>query len=905
MNLKINRIALLISFLLGCQLAFCEVRLPYLISDGMVLQRNTKTNIWGWATAGENVVIQFRDNIYTTIAGNDGKWKIVLPSMKEGGPYTMKIDAGNHLVIHNILIGDVWICSGQSNMTIPMERVKEKYPDEIANANYPEIRHFVVTTRYNFNKPEENTPPAKWEPADPKTVLQFTAVGYFFAKKLYEKYHVPIGLINSSVGGPPVESWMSEDALKKFPHYLVTAQKFKDSLYVDSIRKTEFAINNAWDDQIRQNDSGLIGSKPWYDTAYIPEGWSTMKIPGYWNDQGLKGINGVVWFRKEINVPASMTGKAAKLFMGRIIDADYIYVNGSLVGNITYQYPPRRYEIASALLKPGKNVITIRVINHSGKGGFAIDKPYYLTTSGESIDLKGDWQYKLGAEIPPLKTVSINILYRPLGLFNSMIAPLLNYTIKGIIWYQGEGNTDRPYDYHELFAAMITDWRKKWSRPEQEGNFPFIYVQLHNYGETNKEPTESNWAELREQQLKTLSAPNTAMAVAIDLGEWNDLHPLNKKDVGERLAVAAQYLAYGNKNIVYSGPLYRSMKIEGNRIIISFKNTGGGLIAKGGDELKHFAIAGTDKKFVWAKAMIEGDKVIAWNSEIRKPVAVRYAWADNPEDANLYNKEGLPASPFRTDTFLRQQKVFTNTDIWKNKKCAVVLTYDDALNVHLSNAIPALDSLGLKGTFYISDYFGGLNSQLTRWRSAAASGHELGNHTVYHPCAGNLPGREFVKPEYDLNNYTIKRMTDEIRTMNTLLKAIDGKTKRTFAYPCGDTKIGDSSYLEQLRNDFTGARGVSAAMPGLEQVDLYNINCYVINGQSGDELIALIKQAMANHSLLVFLFHGVGGEHSLNVSLEAHSRLLHFLKQNEKDIWIAPMVEVAGYIKEYQLQQNK
>lgn len=238
---------------------------------------------------------------------------------------------------------------------------------------------------------------------------------------------------------------------------------------------------------------------------------------------------------------------------------------------------------------------------------------------------------------------------------------------------------------------------------------------------------------------------------------------------------------------------------------------------------------------------------------------------------------------------------------WRGKKCAVALTYDDALNVHLDNAIPVLDSLGLKATFYLSGYSGVLNGRLSEWRIVAKEGHELGNHTLFHPCAGKRPGREFVTADYDLNNYSVNRMVNEIKMTNTLLKAIDGKTKRTFAYPCGDTRIGDSSYLDQLKNDFTGARGVNAAMPKLEETDLYNINCYTINGQSGDELIALVKQAMANHTLLVFLFHGVGGEHSLNVSLAAHSKLLHFLKENEKDIWVAPMTDIAEYIKKYQL----
>lgn len=241
--------------------------------------------------------------------------------------------------------------------------------------------------------------------------------------------------------------------------------------------------------------------------------------------------------------------------------------------------------------------------------------------------------------------------------------------------------------------------------------------------------------------------------------------------------------------------------------------------------------------------------------------------------------------------------------LWHNKKCAVVLTYDDGLNVDLTNAIPALDSVGLKGTFYISDYFNGLKEQIFKWRTAAAKGHELANHSVWHPCEGGRPGREFVNPDYDLRNYTIRRMTDEIRTMNNILKAIDGKTKRTFAYPCGDTKIHDTSYINPLKNEFVAARGVKAEMLPIDKIDLYDIGSYTINGQSGEQLIDLVKQALSKHQLLVFLFHGVGGEHSLNVSLQAHRQLLNFLKENEKDIWTAPLIDVADYIKNYQSQK--
>jgi sialate O-acetylesterase len=377
---------------------------------------------------------------------------------------------------------------------------------------------------------------------------------------------------------------------------------------------------------------------------YDASKWPTMNLPTFWDEGGLGPVNGVVWFRREFDVPASMVGRPAKLWLGSIVDNDTTYINGTPVGSTDYRYPPRIYDVPENLLKAGKNIIVMRVFNTADRGGFIKDKPYELTAVGQTIDLKGKWQYKVGAISDPMSTPT-NVQYQPSGLFNGMLAPLLNYTIKGVIWYQGESNVGRAEEYQKMFPALITDWRQKW----KQGDFPFLYVQLANYLESQEQPSEGGWAELREAQLKTLSVPNTAMVVASDVGEWNDLHPLNKKDVGERLALAAQKVAYGDKNVVHSGPIYRSMKVEGNKIIITFTNVGGGLVVKGGGELRHFAIAGAEGKFIWAKAKIQDDKVVVWNDQIPNPVVVRYAWADNPEGANLYNKEGLPASPFRTN----------------------------------------------------------------------------------------------------------------------------------------------------------------------------------------------------------------------------------------------------------------
>lgn len=366
--------------------------------------------------------------------------------------------------------------------------------------------------------------------------------------------------------------------------------------------------------------------------------------PGYWADIKLGFVNGVVWFRKDFMVPSSMAGKKAKLNLGRIVDADSVFINGKFVGTTSYQYPPRRYIIPEGVLKDGENNITVRIISNSGRGGFVLDKPYEIISGDTRIDLTGEWKYKLGTTMPPLASQTF-IRWKPEGLYNTMIAPLLNYRIKGAVWYQGESNTDRAVKYRKLLPALIRDWRKNWD----QGDFPFLIVQLPNFMNAKSEPSESDWALLREAQLQTLSVPNTGLAVTIDIGEWNDIHPLDKKDVGKRLLLAAEKVAYGNNDVVYSGPIYQSMKVDGNKIILTFSSTGSGLVTKDGSEPKYFAVAGADKHFIWANAKIENNKIIVWNSKVTNPVAVRYAWADNPEGANLYNKEGLPASPFRTD----------------------------------------------------------------------------------------------------------------------------------------------------------------------------------------------------------------------------------------------------------------
>ncbi|WP_263603267.1 sialate O-acetylesterase [Chryseobacterium sp. PET-29] len=635
MKIYCSKLFLIIAIFSAC-LFDAKVRLPALVSDGMILQRNQKLKIWGYADSGEKVHIKFLNKTYSATADNSGNWNIMLSELKAGGPFVMTI---NDITIKDVLIGDVWVASGQSNMELPMRRLKPLYGEEMKTVNNQNIRFFTVPQKYNFKAPQNDLDGGKWESTNPQTIQNFSGVAYFFAKNLYEKNKVPVGIVHTSLGGSPVQAWMDVNALKKYPEYLEEAEKWKNDDLIKSTESGEQALSKAWYSELDQSDIGL--NQHWEKFDLDDSSWKTMSVPGSWEDQEGP-FEGSVWFRKEITLSKREAGKAAFLNLGRIKDADVTYINGVKVGNVTYEYPPRWYDIPAGILKEGKNSIAVRITNGSGKGQFIADKTYYLEIGGKKIDLTGSWKYKIGAKMDKMAPGQTFIRWKPTGLYNSMINPLINYKVKGFLWYQGESNTGKPKEYGDLLTTMINDWRLKWN----EKDAPFLIVQLANFMEAKNQPVESNWAELRDQQRKvSLNVPQTGLAVIIDVGEWNDIHPLDKKTVGDRLALQALKIA-DKKDIVADGPVYQSMKIEGNKIMLSFK--------KGTDdfasvsELKGFAIAGKDRKYQWAKAKTEGKNIIVWNDEIKNPVSVRYDWADNP-DGNLKNKSGLPASSFTTE----------------------------------------------------------------------------------------------------------------------------------------------------------------------------------------------------------------------------------------------------------------
>ena len=637
--------------------ASAQITLPKLISDGIVLQRNAIVPVWGWSGPNEDITVSFNGEEYKTTASSNGDWRIELPEMKAGGPYTMTISGTNTIEVKDILIGDVWLATGQSNMVHQLDIHDILYAEEIATANYPEIRHFKMPTTAAISGPREDLAGGEWLKAVGEEVRPFSGVAYFFAKVIHQKYGIPVGLINASVGGTPIQAWTPEEGFQKysdkFPEIIRIIEENKDTALVNRLMGNRPSFNRGPQEP---SDKGLTGDKKWFEVDYEPKEWRRINIPGYWEDQGARDLNGVVWYRRTIELPASMEDEAATVFLGRIVDADELYINGERVGGTGYQYPQRRYDVPENLLKAGENVFVVRVTNNFGKGGFVPDKPYFIFTDQDTVDLKGYWQYKVGEVFAPFdfsafsggdddepRPRRINPQNEPTSLHNAMVAPYTDFPVTGILWYQGESNTGEPEIYDDYLYALIDGWREVFDAPE----LPFIIAQLPNFMDVMYYPVESNWAEMREAQLiAAQNSENTEMTVNIELGEWNDIHPDNKKDVGERMALPALKLAYG-EDLVYSGPIYKDHTIEGNKVIISFDHVGSGLITDDGFELSDFAIAGEDKKFVWAKAKIEGDKVVVWNDDIENPMYVRYAWSDNPDNPNLYNIEGLPASPFR------------------------------------------------------------------------------------------------------------------------------------------------------------------------------------------------------------------------------------------------------------------
>ena len=632
---------------LSASFVFATVTLPKILGDNMVLQRNKPISIWGWAAAGEKITVQFNQQQKTTVTNKMGKWQLLLQPENAGGPYQLTIKGKNTINLQNVLVGEVWICSGQSNMEMPIAgwgKIND-YEKEIANADYSFIRHIKVPNTVSTT-PKEDIDGGEWKVCSPATAGDFSATAYFFARALYQQLKVPVGLINSSWGGTQSEAWTSKEGFAQSDRFKDIAAAMQSGNMEATIKqKSEAVLEN-----IKKAQGGLdnnANTTAWKNMNFDDSKWLPMKLPGVWEDNGFPGLDGVAWFRKTIYVNEADAGKPAVLELAKIDDMDETYVNGEKVGSMDKWDELRKYTIAAGILKAGKNVIALRVVDNQGNGGIYGDAVTMKLTIDKTIQsLSGEWLFRVESVKAGGANGTVGPNDFPALLFNGMINPLLPYTIKGAIWYQGEANAGRAYEYRTAFPLMITDWRQHF----KQGDFPFLFVQLATFG--SQEANSNNgsaWAELREAQAMTLALPNTGMAVTTDIGNPKDIHPKNKQDVGKRLGSIALHNLYEGAE-EYSGPVYQSMKTEGKQIIVSFTHIDDGLLVK--DKygyIRGFEIAGADKKFHFAKALVSDNKVLVFNDEVLQPVAVRYNWCDDASEGNLFNKALFPTAPFRTD----------------------------------------------------------------------------------------------------------------------------------------------------------------------------------------------------------------------------------------------------------------
>lgn len=649
---------LVLGQLMACT-AWGDVRLPGLVGDNMVLQRDSRVVIWGWAEPGERVRIDFRGQRMTVRTDRGGQWSASLGPFPAGGPYQMTIAGRNRIALRNILLGDVWLASGQSNMEAPLGpdeswgwKGVDNVERELRSAHFQHIRLFKAHRKIALT-PTQDAQADGWATLTPDSAKSFSAVAYLFGRELHRRYGVPIGLIESSWGGTLAEAWVSEASLQAFP-------EFRES--IDSLRRIdETAVmleypgylqrKSAWYRQHGEEDRGRSdGHYLWAAPGFAAD-WPTTDEPQAREMEALDGFDGVVWFRKEVDVPAECAGQEALLQLPGAYKSDVTFFNGTQVGQTDTGDQPKEYPVPGSLVKAGRNVIVIRLTGSNGFVGMYGDRDrMLLTVGGQVLPLAGVWSYQPGADlsslpIPPEYARIKSSPRAPTVLFNGMIAPLVRYRIKGVIWYQGEANAvaKRSAGYRSLFPALIRDWRRQWGY-----EFPFLFVQLAGWGPNETEPAEYQWAELREAQSMALSVPATGMATAVDVGDEHDIHPRDKQTVAHRLVLAAARVAYGEK-VIDSGPVFESLRAEGNRMRIRFSSLGSGLRVR--DKygyVRGFEVAGRDGRFHWAQARQDGDDIVVFSQDVLEPEAVRYGWSNTP-DGNVFNEEGLPAPPFRTD----------------------------------------------------------------------------------------------------------------------------------------------------------------------------------------------------------------------------------------------------------------
>jgi sialate O-acetylesterase len=631
-------------------------RVPDLFSDHLVLQRGRSNLIWGWDRPGQMVTLNVpgRDPVSTT-ADAEGAWRVPCPELPPGGPYTIRLSGSGERVLQDVAVGEVWLASGQSNMEFPLASVQDA-ADEVARANFPAIREFHVPRAMSAEP--QIAVEGEWRVCTPQHADSFSAVAYFFAREIHARFGVPVGILHASWGGTPIEAWTSIDALRAVPGFDQLLDELAE-LERDAprLRAEHEERVLAWEREALPMDPGNTGeARGWASSEFHDESWPPLTAPGYWQSQGLR-FNGVVWFRRSVNIPSSWTGLDLVLSLGAIDDFDVTYFGGVEVGAHPKGTPSafriqRRYLIPGSLVKPGRTVVAVRIFDHFGDGGFVGPKSEMFLApverEADRIDLWGDWRHQVEHEIPlvpgevwqtfPPPTVPEPEHY-PAVLYNAMIAPLIPYGLRGALWYQGESSVDRHAHYRDHQIGLIRDWRARWGL----GQFPFYLVQLAGYR------ASPEWPHLREAQSQSLSEPGTGMAVALDIGDPLDIHPRNKRDVGRRLALLALGRTYGQV-VECEGPRLEHVAIDGGRATAHLAHAAGLRTHDGTEAVLGFALAGADRHYHPADARIHGETVVVSSPSVPAPRTVRYAWADYTE-TNLVNAAGLPAVPFRTDGY--------------------------------------------------------------------------------------------------------------------------------------------------------------------------------------------------------------------------------------------------------------
>ena len=641
----------------GCLAALsaeAKITLPAFFTDNMVLQQQTDVKLWGTASPKKQVSVctGWDGKKYETRSDENGEWSLNVQTPKAGGPYNLIFSDGKKLVLKNVLIGEVWFCSGQSNMEMPVDGWGKimNYQQEIADADYPSIRLLQVSHTGELAPQTEARIDWGWVECSPATIPGFSATAYFFARKLWEEMKIPVGLIHSSWGGTPAEPWVSYEGLKKVNNYRAYAERM--SAISDGKKNTNEIFQQEyrkWMDNLSPLDKGMKDGKAvWATTGYNDNQWKSMNVPGYWESQGLEGFDGLVWFRKEIRIPSAYQGKTLELSLSRIDDDNVVYFNGTEIGSTSGVDKERHYTIPGELVKGGTNLIAIRVLDTGGDGGFAGTPESLAIRCGKKqvVALAGEWKFNAvasGQELQPFYASKLQITpLTPGVLYNAMVHPFIEFPIKGVIWYQGEGNEGRAYEYTDLFQALINDWREKWNNQ----TMPFYFVQLAAFRNAALFEENPKWPYVREAQSAALALANTGMAITTDIGDDKDIHPKNKQEVGRRLALVALRDTYGRPIKDASAPVYDSYRVEGNTIRIRFKDLGNGF--RKDTALKGFVIAGTDHQFYPAEARFDGNEIIVHSPKVALPAAVRYGWADSPI-CNLFSAAELPVSSFRTD----------------------------------------------------------------------------------------------------------------------------------------------------------------------------------------------------------------------------------------------------------------